>query len=179
VPNFLFSAITPVSRFNSTYLQELGDSIQEFLNLLPSPYSNLTNVCHWLICLDNEEVDIDLVYSVLNQFSPKIVVTVIPKPSSTISTPGSARNRGLALTDSQWLLTLDGDDFIEPHGFLKLFKIVSSNPDIFWAAGKAFDVDPSGKFLREGPESHLNPGLNFKGFFYAHRVSKNYPPFSP
>jgi hypothetical protein len=176
---FLFTVLTPVVRCNSSYLQKLGETLIDFIDILPSQGIDSNHICNWIVCVDRKEIDLLELESILHRFSSKISVTIIPKKPNSLSTPGAARNKGLALARSPWLLTLDEDDFIEPLGLLKLFEAVTASPNIFWAAGKAFDVNPSGRFLREGPLSHMDPGFNFKGFFYSHRISKGYPPFSP
>lgn len=174
--DFLFSVVTPIHRFNALFLKKLGESIADFIDAVPSIFAPS---CQWLISIDSSSINISDVSKVLAEFEDKISITIIPKDPSSFSSPGAARNRALNLASSEWLLTLDEDDFIEPIGFLRLFEALKANPDAYWVAGKAFDVSPKGEYLNDGPPSTIKSGLNFKGFFYAYRVSKGSPPFHP
>ena len=95
---------------------------------------------------DNPEV-------ILSRYRDKIVV--LRQANRGVS---SARNVGIKISNGEYVLFLDGDDFISPRMIEVAVETLESDSGVDWVYTKALVLDEAGTILRQYPEAGLVPG---------------------
>jgi glycosyltransferase involved in cell wall biosynthesis len=123
-----FSVIIPIYNIED-YINECIKSVLE------QTYSDFE-----IILVDDGSTDDSS--SICDEFSNKYEnITVLHKRNGGLS---SARNEGVKLAKGDYLLFVDGDDFIDHEALKNMNNIINENPGVDLICGKFFNYFPDG-----------------------------------
>ena len=115
--------------------------------------------CNWeLICVDDGSLDDtrEIVDVYVNNYNDKI--RLITQENSG---PAAAREKAIKLTESDYIVFLDSDDYISNDYLVEINKMVFTNPDVI--VPELMSQDSLGKFYSFNKKNNLNKGDVFSG----------------
>jgi GT2 family glycosyltransferase len=136
VPRPSYSVVTPV--YNAA--RTLPQMIEALMRLDPPPRA--------IYLVDDHSTDDSV--AVARRFS---AVTSVPLTANR--GPGNARNVGAAMADTDLLLMIDSDCYVDPHGFRRAYERIAAEPGLAGIMGVPVRDTPPGPF----------PG-KFKNYWY-------------
>ena len=164
-PTPLLSCLTALGRPEFDYLKQASASLEALAVRFD---------LEWVVACDG--LDAALVAEAVDRFPVRPLV--LPAPEAGHTSAGEARNRALAASSGDLILTLDSDDFYAPGAMSILIDSVLETGAGF-GAGLAYDVTPAGEFLAPPPRSDLTGGVVAAGAFYEHWQSTGHWPWHP
>jgi glycosyltransferase involved in cell wall biosynthesis len=173
----LVGAVTALGRPEYDLLHAAGVSLRHLADLIADRVSAAGGrALEWVVCCDSDgdaPVDPVAVHNVLQPLGlPLRVITMGGRAG-----PGPARNRALALVRAPYLLTLDSDDLVVPHGMLALLRALETDADAVWAAGQCYHVSADLELLWVGPPDPWPPGRVAPGEFWRYKRERGGLPF--
>ncbi len=143
---YIVSVITPVLPANASYL------LEAFASLLPERQP----AWRWEIQVDGEAT------SAVPQ-SVRQHAQVRVEANGKWLGPAITRNRALARVETEYVVTLDADDLVEPGGLAALVGALETNREAEFSWGEVFDFFPDGHSEQSEWKSPYPLGLTERG----------------